>query len=411
VDFNTPVKFFKNRQGLTKVYFPNSFEGESSPGEFPPGPIDFHPRQFLITYPEANRIYAKMMTTHMLINQLRGDKSRKRSARDALWKAQGCDSFYRTMGGGIYRNTVRNAAYRALLEAERITREKGVFIPSVMPVDFDLDGEEEYLFQDERINCYVKTLGASVFELDFLPKTWNYLDTLLPRTGSAGDKLPRGFRNAFADYLLPPDFPPALLADPAPESVAGSFPGRCCGAENYEVLEADKAREKAVFRLQANPALPFGSVEIEKTYHLKKDVLSIHYRLTNRGGEPLRFGFVPRLDLSFPGEGEGFLRVLKLGAEAKDALSGAAGEIRDAGGLEFQDLKNEVTIILSADRNFDALILPVKIPCFVYGEELQLYQSTCVIPLSMLSLESEASWEAEYRLKLSQRLRKESGAD
>ncbi|MDR0377156.1 MAG: DUF1925 domain-containing protein [Spirochaetaceae bacterium] len=157
-DFDTPAKLHKDRQGLTKAYFPDSFEGEpaeGSSGEDGVPRIDFYPRQFLIAYPEANGIYAKMMFTHVLINQLRGDKSRKRSARESLWKAQGLDSFYRRPEGGIYRNTVRNAAYRALLGAEKITREKGVFIPSLMTLDFDLDGEDEYLFQDEYINCYV----------------------------------------------------------------------------------------------------------------------------------------------------------------------------------------------------------------------------------------------------------------
>jgi hypothetical protein len=372
-----------------------------------------------------------MMTTHVLINQLRGDKSRKRSARDALWKAQGGDSFYRTAGGGIYRNTVRNAAYRALLEAERITRERGVFIPSVMPVDFDLDGEEEYLFQDEHINCYAKTLGASVFELDYLPKTWNYLSGFALREENPGSGSPnaaQGLGSGFVDYLGPPDLSldsqAAIAAGITPASpnkaadldawAAGGhavFPGRFCGGESYVVQDVDKTHEKVSFRLPVNSALPFGFIEIEKTYQLKKDVLTVRYRFANRGAEALRFSFVSRLNLAFPGEGEGYQRILKLGADAKDALSGAEGEIRDTGGIELWDLKNEVTLTLSSDQNFDVRILPLKISCPVYGEEQWLYQSTCVLPVKIISLESGASWETEYRLKLSHHLRRESGGE
>jgi len=40
------------------------------------------------------------MYTHILINQLRGDKYRKRTAREELWKAQGCDGFWHIGDGG-----------------------------------------------------------------------------------------------------------------------------------------------------------------------------------------------------------------------------------------------------------------------------------------------------------------------
>jgi hypothetical protein len=394
-DFNTPAKFYKSRQGLTKAYFPDSFEGEpaedSSDGDGG-HPIDFYPRQFLITYPEANGIYAKMMFTHALINQLRGDKSRKRSAREFLWKAQGLDSFYRRPGGGIYRNTVRNAAYRALLGAEKITREKGVFIPSLMTMDFDLDGEDEYLFQDECINCYVKAPGAGIFELDYLPKTWNYLATLKGREGGNGR-----FRTGFADFLAPPGFPPEALA-----SGSSAFSGRICVRERYDVSQADKAHRKAVFRLPPKGDLPLGSVEIEKTYRLSKDALSVEYLLTNRGGEELRFNFIPRLDLSFPGEGENYQRILKSGGGEESALPAAEGTIPDAAGVEFWDLKNEVILTLESDRNFDACIRPVRVSCPVYGRDAPLYQFTCVLPVTPVVLNPEASWKTGYRLKFRQ---------
>jgi hypothetical protein len=404
-DFDTPAKLYKDRQGLTKAYFPGSFEGEPAEGlsgEDGGYQIDFYPRQFLITHPEANGVYAKMMFTHVLINQLRGDKSRKRSARESLWKAQGLDSFYRRPEGGIYRNTIRNAAYRALLGAEKITREKGVFIPSLMTMDFDLDGEDEYLFQDEYINCYVKPLGAGIFELDYLPKTWNYLATLeIRQKGAASGR----FRTGFADFLAPSSFPPEALAAGCPPG----FPGRCCVLERYEVLTADKARKQACFRLPPNTALPLdsakslGSVEIEKTYHLKKDTLSVTYLLTNRSGKVLRFNFIPRLDLSFPGEGESYQRILKPGGEAKDALSGPEGTIPDTTGIEFRDLKNEVTLTLESDRNFDAFIRSVRVSCPVCGKDVSLYQSTCILPVTAVVLKGEASWKTEYRLKFSHR--------
>ncbi|GHV87651.1 glycosyl hydrolase [Spirochaetia bacterium] len=391
--FTTPSKILKTRRFLKKAYFRASAEDEAG-GDGSPAICEGQPRRFLITYPEANGIYSKMMFTHLLINQLRGDKSRKRTAQEELWKAQGRDAFCRTESGGIYRHTIRNAAYRALLEAEKTTRKKGVFIPSLMTLDFDLDGEDEYLFQDDHINCYVTGRGASVFEFDFLPRTWNYLDTLAPR-GETGPTAAAKRRTSFADMLSPPDIPLEALA-----GLSGVPSGvRFCGGETWEVQDLDKAHEKAVFALAAKTACPFAAIGILKTYHLKKDALRVRYTLTNRGDTPALFNFIPRLDLSFPGEGEQFQRVFKITGAGKEPL-GEGETAPDAEGIEFQDLKNEVIITLSSDRGFDARLLQVTAPCLVYGSEQRLYQSTCVLPARKINLDAEGSFTAEYTLKL-----------
>ncbi|MDR0377157.1 MAG: hypothetical protein LBH70_05120 [Spirochaetaceae bacterium] len=144
-------------------------------------------------------------------------------------------------------------------------------------------------------------------------------------------------------------------------------------------------------------------MEIEKTYQLKKDLLSVAYILTNRGGTELRFKFIPRLDLSFPGEGESYLRIVKPGGEAKNALSRAEGTIPHTAGVEFRDLKNEAVLTLESDRSFDAVIRSVRVPCPVYGRDVPFYQSTCVLPATAVVLKKEASWKTEYRLKFSHR--------
>ncbi|MDR1949540.1 MAG: DUF1925 domain-containing protein [Spirochaetaceae bacterium] len=422
VEFTTPGKLCKTLRGLKKAYFPGSAEGCFSPGEAVPrraGPGDVtgrdaggSPRQFLINYPEANGIYSKMMFVNVLINQLRGDKSRKRTAREELWKAQGYDVFCPTPYGGIYRNTTRNAVYRALLGAERITREKGGFVPSLSTFDFDLDGEGEYLFQDTHINCYIKARGASVFELDYLPKTWNYLDTLAPGRlpPEALSRQEEGLRRtAFADFLSPFDSSfRDLVTGPPPESpdsgiLYGDPRGRPCGLEQYEPLEVNKTQGKLLFRLPPKPELPFGCMEIEKSFCLKKDTLTVRYRLTNRGTAGERCSFIPRLDLAFPGEGESYQRMFALVSGLKEPVLREAGELVNTGGVEFRDLKNEVTITLNAGLPFDLWFYPLRIPSGGNGRAAEWYQSTCVMPVNRISLEPDAFWESEYTLRISQK--------
>ncbi|GHV02452.1 glycosyl hydrolase [Spirochaetia bacterium] len=368
LEFTGPAKYLKGRRGLKKAYFPNS-QG----------------RQYLIRSPEANGIYSKMVFSHTLINQLRGDKSRKRTAREELWKAQGADVF----SEGICCSGIRKAAYRALLGAEKITRETGAFTPSLMNFDFDLDNEGEYLFQGERINCYIHLEGAEVFELDYLPKTWNYLDTV--------SRHPAGRRGAFSDRLLPMGVSPEDVINAALHGGGGI---RFCGGERFEPAEMDKGRGKVSFTLPPKNDAPFGQIGIEKSYQLRKDTLTVSYTLTNRDEEAADFQFAPVIDLSFPGEGENFVRLLRNNTAVKPE-SGGSFSLKDVESLKFQDLKNEAIINLGSARPFDALIFPVHSPCNIGGNEMELYQSTCIIPLLRIVLKSGEAWKNEFTLKIS----------
>lgn len=383
VEYTTPGRLNRSFEKLKKAYFPASlgacprFEGESFRGC--PGP-----RSVLIDYPEANGVYSKMVYVHALINQLRGDKARKRTAREELWKAQGCDIYTLPPHGGIYRPDLRKAAYRSLLAAEKITREKGRFNPSLLHFDINLDGGTEYLLQDEKINSYIELRGAEIFELDYLPKNWNYLDTLLPREDpSDADSGPR--RAAFTDTFLPPGTDFSLL--PVPGS-------RYCGNERFLTGEMDRNKLKIHFTLPANDAVPFGRITMGKTFQSRKDALTVSYSLSNGGEEKTDFIFAPAADLSFPGNGEEFFRVLKGNAPVSQD---APGNITDAESLKFQDLKNEVQISLGSKKTFEARIVPVNIPCGAG----RLYQSTCVALLFKVSLEPRQSWNNEFTLKFS----------
>jgi hypothetical protein len=392
IELTLPSRYLKTRRTFKKDYFSCSAS-----------------RQFLITYPESNGLYSKMMFTHVLINQLRGDKARKRNALEELWKAQGYNAFCHEEDGGIYCHKLRNASYQAILEAERITREGGAFIPSLMIFDFDLDGEAEYLFQDNRINYYIKTEGAAVFELDYLPKTWNYMDTLSRRGEVSGEgpvtksaSIEDGYRrSAFLDRLVPPH---TTLEDALENRFAGS---RFCGNERYEPVEVDKIQKKVRFRLAPNSLnkgpVPDGGVrtiELEKTYQLKDDILALTYSLKNRGDDRAHFKFIPQIDFSFPGEGGGFLRVFTVQSDVKEPVSPGAGEIKQVRGIELQDLKNEAILNLLSNGTFDLWIIPIRTRRRMGGNIQELYQSTCFMPVQEVFLEPGEDCQSEFILRI-----------
>ncbi|HTP60318.1 MAG TPA: alpha-amylase/4-alpha-glucanotransferase domain-containing protein, partial [Spirochaetia bacterium] len=168
-----------------------------------------HFRQFLTRYPEAWLMYAKMMYTHVIVNQVRGDRYKKKAAQNELWKGQCHFAYWSGIDGGIYENLLRKAVYHSLIEAEKITRATEIFVPSIISVDYDLDNSIEYLYQGSELNAYIHAKGGALFELDFLPASWNYLDTMVqrdsmdPSPGSQSLGVGTAYpRKAFLDHFL-----------------------------------------------------------------------------------------------------------------------------------------------------------------------------------------------------------------
>lgn len=353
------------------------------------------PRQFLSRYLEANGIYSKMMYVHILINQLRGDKYRKRASREELWKAQGCDAFWHLGDGGIYQNWLRKTAYRSLIDAERITRERGVFIPSVLTLDFDLDGEREYLFQGSELNAYVHLQGGLLFELDSIAGAWNYLDTFTRRAEpyhEPGAQLDGYRRAAFVDHLLRPD--PAL---PELGATSGS---RNCAFERYEDLKLDRVHHELSLRCPASSQGPYGGIEILKKYSVKKNELKVRYELVNQGSTPERFDFAPEINLSMNVDVEGShpMTFLRSGAEEDRALF--EGEGRGIDALRLRDAAGDSSVSLLSSSAFDVFIRVVRSDCAVGGRMDRIYQSTCIVPVRPVVLAPGESWETEFALRL-----------
>jgi hypothetical protein len=362
-----PAKILKTQKLYKKACFQNSSSFQNG----------FSPRRFVIDHCEASGIYSKMIFVNVLINQLKGDKSRKQNAREELWKAQ--DSILFSPGKEHTRNAIRKAAYSSLLRAEQLSREKGKFISSIIQYDFDFDGIPEYLIHDEILNCYIQLKGAGIFELDYLPKELNYLDC-----GSAYSKKRECEKiTAFSDIILPPqtkieDIENSLEKD-----------GILLFNEEYEAIEQDRGG-KICFRL-ASSNTPFGSLEINKCYTLKKNILSVSYNLKNTGKENMEFCFIPQINFSFTGIGENFVRFYTVESDAKDT---PVEKLTDnTGTIKILDVKNEVQILLSSSTSFSGNLFPV----FKDG----FYQATRILPLFSVTLESSKSWTNEFSLKFS----------
>jgi hypothetical protein len=357
-----PSKIIKNIKKVKKAGFPSSSSRDG----------DFSPRKFVADNHDSNGIYSKMIYTSVLINQLKGDKPRKLNAREELWKAQDSNLF---SPAGQYRHELRKAAYRSLICAEKLTREKDRFVSSIITYDFNLDGQQEYLFRDSWINCYIQLQGACIFELDYLPKDWNYLDCGMSSYG---------LRSSFADALLP--------IDSVIDKNTKSYPkgSRLCFNEIYEAVNQEK-KGKISFRLAVNESdFPFASVGIEKDYFINKDMMTISYNLINSGNNRESFLFAPILNLSFSGDGDENIRLFT--ADNKKDIPLDNNE-KASDSLKIFDVKNEVQLLLSSAKQC------ILHPYPVYNDKL--YQAHRILPVFRLNLKSGESWQNEFSLKFS----------
>ena len=398
-----PAKFLKNNRVFKKGYFPDSC-AESSAAQ-----CNLSPRRFLIEHEESNCIYSKMIFTNVLINQLRGDKSRKRSAREELWKAQ--DSCFFSSDNGQFRGELRKSAYSSLISAQRLSKSNEKAITSLIQYDFDFDGVNEYLFHGPLINCYIQPKGAGIFELDYMPVNWNYLDCGTDEFGR---------RSAFADIITSADTKicpdgKAKDTDTGEKSLTGGYncfkkeDTRFCFNYQYEAQAQDK-KGKACFVLGADDTV-FGCIEIFKCFLLKKDSLTVSYKLKNTGSDVQVFQFIPEIDLSFAGFTGEIVRFStgSFAAGASNETPDASGEIsrgNDAGGndvgadmlfsgnnLKILDLKNETQIVLSCAKIFSC--------CISHAFKGGNYQATRILPLFTVSLEAGEIWSNEFSLKFS----------
>ena len=163
---------------------------------------------FLSTYPRNHALYDRMLYIGMLISNCHGDKARKKLAREKLWQAQTGNAFVCDPEGIFASNAIRQNAYRALTEAEKIIRDclpaGKSFTESVTSYDYNADGTDEYICQMQSFDACISLRGASITELDIMHNTGNYADNLkrIEKFDRVDDHYERGL---FVEHLFTRD--------------------------------------------------------------------------------------------------------------------------------------------------------------------------------------------------------------
>ncbi|HUX14202.1 MAG TPA: alpha-amylase/4-alpha-glucanotransferase domain-containing protein [Spirochaetia bacterium] len=360
-------------------------------------------RHFLTRYPESNLMYSKMQYTHILVNQLRGDKYRKLAAREELWKGQCHNAYWHGRPGGIYRNNLRKHVYSSLIEAEKVTREKGIFIPSIITVDFDMDGLTEYLYQGQDMNAYVHVVGGTLFELDYLPSPWNYLDTLArhPEGYHTAEIARRGYdsyaRKSFIDHF----FDQGVTIDEFDRCAfeeRGSFV-----SSPYEVTSYN--RDHHTLALRAPGIVKVGrqqvAVEIHKSFKFRDTTVVVECTVSNISDSPCSLIYGIELNFAFESARVEHLRTYHKPDRGKLTEIGPhKQELQGTSAITYEDLINNVSIQLNLARPTGAWSLPVETLSRTSAGFETFYQSSCVVVRYPIELDPGAEWRTELSVQL-----------
>ncbi len=135
-----------------------------------------HWSNFLVKYPEANRMHKKMLALSALCRD-RGDPP---AARRAIGRAQCNDAYWHGVFGGLYLPHLRSAIWRNLAQAERELRHDEALVAEQL--DLDGDGAMEIWIHSASFSALVSPRRGGVLEeyTVFEPGI-NYADVLTRR--------------------------------------------------------------------------------------------------------------------------------------------------------------------------------------------------------------------------------------
>ena len=254
-------------------------------------------KTLMLLNPAIMQIYSKMTYVALLINQMRGDKERKKAAREELWKAQNGAAYIQYDKDDARNAGVRKQVYKALLEAEKITRESGAFTDLLLSFDINMDGYEEYMAQLQSYNAYISPRGGYIYEYDVFSCFYNFVSICTK------ERKKNGF---FTDYVLNDDnLEKRKRGVYVPNPLEETF---------YTEQKYDKVKQELIFSVET--VLNEKTVQIKKKYKFLKDSVKLEYNLKNVSSEQVDGSFVSEIDIDFESIDEKKL-LLESGTAAK----------------------------------------------------------------------------------------------
>jgi 4-alpha-glucanotransferase len=133
-------------------------------------------RGFFRKYPESNLLHKKMLRVSACVAAIPprrsspGHTAQVQEGRDHLLRGQGNDAYWHGVFGGLYAPHLRTEVWRNLVRAETLVDQlmPGGSHPRVEYLDYDADGDSEFLFSAPEYQALLKPSdGATIASFDF----------------------------------------------------------------------------------------------------------------------------------------------------------------------------------------------------------------------------------------------------
>ncbi len=383
-----PGLYIRNLGSSGKVYFPCSTEKH-------------YFRQNFTRYTESNLLYSKMIYMHHLASQVKRDKVRKKNAREEIMMSQSNTVYWHGNLPGVYDNFLRKKAYSHLIDAEKSSREKGIFTTSLTTTDFDCDGMDEYIYQGQYINAYVHNRGGVIFELDYLVNSWNYLDTMsrYKEPYHTGEHERNGFdwypRNAFVDHFLEDEC--------TQEDFSGMTYNELGNFVDSEYSLVDLNREKKELDLQFKGQIKINrikkSIRITKKFDFKKNSIQVKYIVSNLSVDNLKINFASEINLSLDNISNGvFIKT----SSGKEVYEKKTPVYEESGISDFiiNEVSRKVTITVTGSEKFTLWKFPVETETKRLETIEKIYQSTCFVLKWPIAIDAGKEWSSTITIRL-----------
>ncbi len=156
-------------------------------------------RNFLVKYPEANEMYARMIQVSRRLDEVSATVAPGPAtqlvaeARRELYRGQCNCPYWHGAFGGLYLPHLRNAIYGSLIAAdsllERASGRRGRWV-EICADDFNLDARKEIRLSSDRLVAFlVPGRGGHLYELDVRQIQTNLLATLNRRAEPYHDRI------------------------------------------------------------------------------------------------------------------------------------------------------------------------------------------------------------------------------
>ena len=254
-----------------------------------------------------------------------------------------------------------------------------------------MDNCIEYLYQGSELNAYIHSRGGALFELDFLPASWNYLDTMVQRDlAPAGAAAPTLYpRKAFLDHFLAPRCTMEEFREGCYEEAGDFLTGP------FELVELNRALPELLMRRSS--FVMAGnirhSVGIEKRFVFRPRSIDVYYKVSNLGEEDMESRLAVEMNVSLAARSVESGRLFLLDEDRKSEIGSEPQEIEAMQGLLVRDVRNEVSITLSSARPFRCWSFPLETFNPAAPERPPIFQSHCFIQQWELHLKPAESWE------------------